>query len=267
MIYILLKYILRYRRNIIEKNLRLSFPEADKHQLNKIKDKYYRHLGNIIVESFLLTIIPRTMIKKYFVYENIELLEKITSSGQNISTISGHFANWEWLSSTPLWSDNANFASLYKPIENPLINKISLKVRSRFGLICIDKNNALRKIIDLGKKSKPYVIAFIADQCPSRQNIHYWLKFLNQTTPVFSGWATMSRKLNNAIVYINITQTGKHKYRVRFELLTATPQQYTDKELCSMYMNRLEKDIQQAPELWLWSHNRWKHEPPKNVSL
>ena len=267
MLYLLLKNVLRYRKSIIEKNIKLSFPDATKQELNQIKDNYYKHLSNILIESFWLTFIPKEMIKRRFVYENIELLENIVSQGQNISTVSGHFANWEWLSSTPLWSNKTQFASLFKRINNPILNKLSINIRSRFGLHCIDKNNALRKIIELSKKPEGYVVAFIADQCPSRKNIHYWIKFLNQATPIFSGWATISRKLNNAIVYIKVTQISNHRYKVRFDLLTTTPKKYTDKELCEMYMNRMEEDIKETPELWLWSHNRWKHEPPKDLSL
>ena len=148
MLYLLLKNVLRYRKSIIEKNIKLSFPDATKQELNQIKDNYYKHLSNILIESFWLTFIPKEMIKRRFVYENIELLENIVSQGQNISTVSGHFANWEWLSSTPLWSNKTQFASLFKRINNPILNKLSINIRSRFGLHCIDKNNALRKIIE-----------------------------------------------------------------------------------------------------------------------
>ena len=283
MLYLLLKNVLRYRKSIIEKNIKLSFPDATKQELNQIKDNYYKHLIQLVLalqkdgyfdkaitySRELIDVITEEGIMNSELSNTsyIELLENIVSQGQNISTVSGHFANWEWLSSTPLWSNKTQFASLFKRINNPILNKLSINIRSRFGLHCIDKNNALRKIIELSKKPEGYVVAFIADQCPSRKNIHYWIKFLNQATPIFSGWATISRKLNNAIVYIKVTQISNHRYKVRFDLLTTTPKKYTDKELCEMYMNRLEEDIKETPELWLWSHNRWKHEPPKDLSL
>lgn len=262
MIYIFLKYIIQYRKKIIEKNLRLSFPDANQAELSCIRDEYYKHLSNILIESIMLIFLSRKKIKEHYVFENVELLEEIISSGQNVSAITGHYANWEWLISVPLWSYKVKFATIFQRIKNQTINKICFKLRSKFGVICIEKNVALRKIIQLANNSPKCVTAFIADQCPSRQNIHYWIDFLHQPTPIFSGWATISRKLNSAVVYIKITEKSKHKYSVRFELITTTPQQYTEEELCKIYMKKLEDDIIQKPELWLWSHNRWKHEPP-----
>ena len=35
--------------------------------------------------------------------------------------------------------------------------------------------------------------------------------------------------------------------------------QHPDYEFTDLFMRRLEKEINEQPHLWLWSHRRWKH--------
>jgi KDO2-lipid IV(A) lauroyltransferase len=46
--------------------------------------------------------------------------------------------------------------------------------------------------------------------------------------------------------------------------LTKTPRETAKGEITQAYMKKLEQDIIDAPEFWLWSHRRWKRKPPKN---
>ena len=36
-------------------------------------------------------------------------------------------------------------------------------------------------------------------------------------------------------------------------------------EITERYKNRLEEMIKECPELWIWSHNRWRHTPEKQA--
>ena len=103
--------------------------------------------------------------------------------------------------------------------------------------------------------------AFIADQTPSPQGA-YWTTFLNQETPVFTGTAKISRKLDYPIVYISVKRPKRGYYNVEGELLIEHPGNYTEDEISEMHTRRLERDIVENPEIWLWTHRRWKHKKP-----
>jgi KDO2-lipid IV(A) lauroyltransferase len=106
--------------------------------------------------------------------------------------------------------------------------------------------------------------AFIADQTPSPERA-YWMTFLNQDTPVFQGTEGLARKLDKPVIYISITRPERGYYCMSMETLVADPTRTTDGEITEVHTRRLERDIRKYPELWLWTHRRWKHKRPSTV--
>ena len=259
MLYIILRYLVRYRLKVVRDNIARSFPEKSEKERALIVNNFYRHFIRQNLESLQFIFISKTNIKRKFVFENIELLEQIAARGQNISLVFGHYATWDWIASIPLWSDKLIFATLYKQIKNTVLDKLFLKIRSRFGAFCIERKQVLRRLIELAKADKPYLVAYIADQNTTIKNVHYWVDFLNQPTAMQSGWTTIARKFNTAVVYLKITPTKPGYYTARFEVITDNPQSMSELQLLEEYMLRLERDIREKPEYWLWSHKRWKH--------
>jgi KDO2-lipid IV(A) lauroyltransferase len=102
---------------------------------------------------------------------------------------------------------------------------------------------------------------FIADQTPQKNNA-YWTTFLNQETPIFWGTEIIAKKLNYPIIYFSIRQPKRGFYEITPELLCDNPSQTKTGEISVMHTNRLEQDIKEQPEIWLWSHRRWKHKKP-----
>ena len=51
-LYLVLYYFPSYRRKVVETNLKNSFPEKTEEELKSIEKKFYRHLADIMVETF-----------------------------------------------------------------------------------------------------------------------------------------------------------------------------------------------------------------------
>jgi len=49
-------------------------------------------------------------------------------------------------------------------------------------------------------------------------------------------------------------------YETEFQLITENPNEFENFELTEKYLTLTEKNIRQNPEVYLWSHNRFKHE-------
>ncbi len=259
MLYFILRYIVRYRLKVVTENIARSFPEKSEKERALVVDNFYRHFVRQNIESLQFMFISPERIKHKFVFDNIELLEYFAAQGRNMTAIIGHYGNWDWMASVPLWSDKFIVGTLYKRIKNKFFNNLFLKIRSRFGVHCIDMKQALRGLIDLNKKGKPNIIAYIADQNTTRRNVHYWIDFLNQETAVQSGWATIARKFDTTVLYLKITPISKGHYIAHFEVITESPKLMSEEELVKAYFIKLERDIRENPEYWLWSHKRWKH--------
>lgn len=259
MLYFILRYIVRYRLKVVSENIARSFPEKSEEERALIVNDFYRHFVRQNIESLQFMFISREAIKRKFVFDNIELVNEIAAKGQNITLVFGHYGTWDWIASIPLWSDKLIFGTLYKQIKNRVIDGLFLKIRGRFGALCIEKKQALRSLIALKNEGKPNLMAYIADQNTTIKNVHYWIDFLNQDTAVQSGWATIARKFDTAVLYLKVKPVGKGRYTAHFEVITDAPKHMSEEELVKAYFAKLERDIREKPEYWLWSHKRWKH--------
>ena len=103
--------------------------------------------------------------------------------------------------------------------------------------------------------------AFIADQTPPPDNA-YWTTFLNQDTPVFRGTEMIAKKMNYPVVYVSVKKIKRGYYEIFAETLFENPKETKDVDISEAHTRRLEKDIIAYPEVWLWSHRRWKHQRP-----
>ena len=244
---------------MVWKNLTTSFPEKDEEELRCIERQFYRFLCDYFVESFKLVSITREEMKRRVVFKGTEIVDDIVASGQSCAVYLGHYGNWEWISSLPLWvSPQAQCGQIYHPIENKEFDQFFLRLRQRMGAVCIPMNETLRKLAEYRSHNQPVVIGYISDQVPLWTNIHHWVDVLNHDTPVFTGTERIARKLNHAVFYLDVRRLRRGYYEATFKLITRDPQQYQEFELTDMYWRMLEETIREAPAYWLWSHNRWK---------
>lgn len=257
----ILFYVIRYRRKIVHKNLAESFPKLSKRKLWFIERRFYVHFCDILFESIkFFSISPKEM-RRRFVFTNPELLEESASNGKSCGIFLGHYANWEWVSSFPLWVDPnlIKVVQLYHPLENVVFDRLIGYTRERLGSTNIPVNESLRHIVKYRKNGKPLVIGFIADQVPLYQNIHYWTTFLNhKDTPVFTGPERLMRQLDMDVYYLDVRRVKRGRYKGTFHLITDKPKEASEFSITETYTRMMEKTIMYQPSYWLWTHNRWK---------
>ncbi|MBR6455929.1 MAG: lysophospholipid acyltransferase family protein [Prevotella sp.] len=250
--------IVGYRRKVVWKNLTASFPEKSEVELRKIERGFYHFFCDYLVESVKLMTIKEENLRKRMVFKGTELVDKTVESGQSCVVYLGHYCNWEWISSLPLWvTPKAQCGQIYHPIENVAFDQLFLRVRQRMGSLSIPMQDTLRKILEFRKTGQPVIIGYISDQKPHWVNIHHWVNFLHHDTPVLTGTERVARKMNHAVFYLDVRRVRRGYYEAEFKLITRNPQQMREYEITDIYYQMLEATIRRAPEFWLWSHKRW----------
>lgn len=250
---------MRYRLKVVRTNLSNAYPNKTQKERDRIANQFYLHLCTSTIEAYRTLFMSEKQMKKHFVVTNPEMLEYLAQAGRNNISLFGHYANWEWVASMPLWTENLNISTLYKPLKNKFFDGLYLKIRQRFGTVCIDKNKVIRGMVQMSKLGKPYTLAFIADQTPTPNNIHHWETFLNQESAMLTGWETIARKSNSIVVYLDIQRPKRGYYTCEIMLVEENPNDLQPFELTHKYVQLMEKTINRNPSLWLWSHKRWKH--------
>ncbi len=255
----LLYKLVGYRRDVVRKNLTESFPEKSEEELQRIERGFYHFFCDYLVETVKLMTISREEMKRRVVFKHAELVDEIMGSGQSIALYLGHYCNWEWVSSIPLWlNPNAWCGQVYHPLENKDFDKLFLKIRERMDAHSIAMQDTLREVVNHKRNNQPIIIGYISDQVPYWTNIHHWVNFLNHDTPVLTGTERIVHKMGHAVLYLDIHRVRRGYYEAELKLVTREPQKMKDFELTDIYFEMLEKSIRRSPEFWLWSHNRWK---------
>ena len=98
-LYLILYYVLGYRRKVVAVNLRNSFPEKSSEELKAIGKKFYHHLADLMVEILKLTHMSKAQSLKRMPITNVELLDRLYAEGRDVVAVIGHYNNWEWLKS------------------------------------------------------------------------------------------------------------------------------------------------------------------------
>lgn len=257
--YLLIYYVLKYRRGIVRQNLVSSFPEKTSSEIVNIEKQFYRWFADYFLESIKLLSISRKQLAKRLTIINADLIENDFKEGTHVAAILGHYCNWEWLSAVTIGLPNNRVVALvYKPIKNKMINHLFYCLRSSQGGVPVAKNDILRALVKYKKQQTMTLFGYIADQSPRWQNIHLWLPFLHHQTPVFTGSERIMRKMNNAVYYAEMSRPKRGYYTCTFRLITKEPNSLPENDITRRFFEMLEVSIKAQPHLYLWTHNRWK---------
>ncbi|MFT3827130.1 MAG: lysophospholipid acyltransferase family protein [Chitinophagaceae bacterium] len=256
--YVVIYYILGYRKKIVIANLRNSFPEKSDAELKKIRKEFYHYFCDLFLETFkTLTISKESMLKHCSLdSEALQLFEELAAKNASIIIVMGHKGNWEWAGNSFSICCKHQLYVIYHPLSNKYFNNFLYKMRSVFGTKLIAMKDTFRDMVK--NRNELNATAFIADQTPTPDKA-FWMDFLNQDTPVFTGTEKIALKMQYPVVYVSVKRIKRGYYTVGATLLKMPPFTNKEGEITAAHTTRLEQDIKEQPATWLWTHRRWKH--------
>lgn len=258
---LILYHIVRYRRDIVRRNITSAFPEKSLEECISIERGFYKWFCDYFVETVKLMSVSRQELLSRIEFRGIDKIEEYFDRGQTCAGILGHYGNWELLSATGLVikkHPEAVIGLIYHPLRSQLFDRLFINMRQSMGGVCVPKKDILRYLVSFRSQNLMNLFGYIADQAPRYRNIHLWLPFLNHDTPVFTGAERIMRKMNNAVFYIDVERPERGKYIYTFKLMTDKPGEMPEFEITKKFFVMLEQTIRREPRFYLWSHNRWK---------
>ncbi len=264
--YVLLFYVIRYRRKVVHENLVRSFPEKSPEEIHRITKKFYHHLSDIGLETIKYSRMTEKQIDERLIVHGLDIYEEYYQQGKSIIVLGMHHNNWEWSGSMQRFI-KAQFLVVYNPMrKNLAFEKFIVYTRERFGALTIPIQHSVRTAFAFNKAERPGGLMLAADQTPP-SNSQFWTTFLNQETAFFAGPMKIALKTNQPVIMHHTRKIGRGRYEVFHYKLVENPSEVEPNEILMRYVKKLEEIIQAEPEYWLWSHRRWKHKRPENVEL
>ena len=260
LIYPLIYHVAGYRKKVVRRNLTLAFPEKSLEDIIRIEKKFYHYFCDLMLETIRQIHATKAEMKKRMAFENMDLLTAHAKEGRSVMLMTAHYCNWEWTSVICLHlSSDFKAYPVYQRLQNKHFDKLMYQLRSRYGAVNVEKEDLVRTMLNMRKEGVQGVFGMISDQSPMARFIRYRMDFLHQDTPVFLGTEQLAKKYNYPVYYLDIQRVKRGYYRAVVRPITVSPTETAEYEITTNFMRQLEKDIQQKPEFWLWSHNRWKH--------
>ena len=256
-LYYLVYHVVRYRRRVVYANLRSSFPEKSEAEIERIAKDFYSFFCDYIVETLKLFSMGEKNMRKRMKFEGLNQVKEDFANGRSVTLYLGHYCNWEWISSLGLHLDE-QCGQIYHPLENATLDRLFLYMRGRFKAQSIKMDDTFLTILRWKKEGRKNIVGYIADQVPGYNNIHYWADFLHHDTPVFTGAERISKIMDTAVYYIDVERPRRGYYVARFIKIADSLNEHPVFFATEQYFRLLEKNIQRAPQYWLWSHKRWK---------
>ena len=253
--FFLIYYVSGYRKSVVLNNLHIAFPEKRDEELKGIIRKFYLNLTDTFIETIKLMSISKKSLDKRGIVD-FEVINKLLEKGLTLQIHSGHQMNWEYAHLVFAKKATVPWVGVYMQISNPLMNKLFLKIRSRFNAKMIAARDFTRSIRSF--YGTQHMLALIGDQNPGYPKNAQWLYFFTKPAPFLASPEKGAIRNKTAVVFVNFIKIKRGYYRFMPQLITENAANFKVGELTLMYRDFLETCIRAQPDNYLWSHRRWK---------
>ena len=261
LLYFLLCYVLRYRRKVVRRNLRNSFPEKSERELAEICRRFYRTLAELFVDTINMAHMSADKARTVLTVKGLEE-HRAAVKGRDWIALTAHYGCWEYCSYWGLYEPSQMLVAVYHPLRSVVMERFYQRLRNYENSTTVAMKECLRFYLrnrETGIDGKNLVMGLIADQNPPRRPDSHWFRFLNQDTIFFDGGEKLALRCHLPVYFVRMERLQRGRYQMSCELLYDGEEEVAPNEITERYVRWLEAVIVERPELWIWSHRRWKH--------
>ncbi len=253
-------------------NLAIAFPEKSENERSDLLKGTFNNLGRVLGELSQFHKFTRSDLENLIDFElddeSKSLYERNKSEGRGVLITTGHMGNWEMLV--------LGFAALYEPIsylarplDNPKIDEMLNRLRTRFGNRPINKTNSAMLAIKILREGG--ILGMLSDvNAHPKEGV--FVPFFGIPACTLSGAAMLAIR-SNALIFPTFCVWNKDTKRYRFihgPLLEPSNTGDRKEDIIATtgaYTLEIEKIIRAYPDQWMWIHRRWKTRPPGDPDI
>lgn len=258
-VFVLVYYVIGYRKKTVRNNLAIALPHLSAGERLIIEKKSYHHLCDMFLEMIKTMTISEKEMDKRFAFTNLETLTNMEREGKSIAVMMAHYASYEWAISLNKFSSLTSYA-IYKKINNKHFDKLVKDIRLKFKAVLITTRETIPTIEDNHREKRLGLYGFASDQSPQLSKTHHWSNFMGIQTPVHTGAEMLAKRFDMNVIFLKVKKVKRGYYEATFETMFDEPSTVPNYQISDEFLSRVEKQILEAPEYYLWTHKRWKHQ-------
>jgi KDO2-lipid IV(A) lauroyltransferase len=252
----LAEHLVRYRRKIIDAQLKRCFPGLDDAAIGRIRRDFYRSFADVLVESIKSTRITPDEMRARVDLRGLEVARRHLAEGRSVLLATGHHCNWDWSLLATSLELGFPLDAAYKPLHDAWADRLFLAIRSRFGARMVPAKQLLLHV--MRRRGQPRAIAMVADQDPVTAATRHFVSFFGQETAFYTGPESLARALKIPVIFVAMRRTGRGRYVIELEPLVGHDEELPEGGMTERYARRVEALVRERPAEWLWSYRRWK---------
>jgi KDO2-lipid IV(A) lauroyltransferase len=253
--YVIIFYIAGYRKKVVMGNLEIAFPDKSQEERHRIAKKFYHNLTDSFIEMIKLVSAGKKFANRHF-KADYSVFETLYAQGKKCQVHLGHNFNWEIGNLAIATQIPQKYLVVYMPFGNKAIEKIFYKMRTKTGAILLPATEMRTAILPW--RGENYALILVADQSPPFPKNGIWTNFFGRPTPFVRGPENGARIADIPVVFCHFTKKKRGYYEGHFTLACEHPGQLEKGALTKIYARFLEEKMAEQPDIWLWSHKRWK---------
>jgi KDO2-lipid IV(A) lauroyltransferase len=255
--FLLVYHAVGYRKKIVRANLALAFPEKSATERLAIEKKFYRHMCDMFLEMIKTMTISEKEIRKRFVFTNLDAYLDLERKGKSIAMMCAHYASYEWVISMNYHITFKGYA-IYKRVANRYFDKLVRDIRSRFRAYLITTKETVPTIEKNQAEGVLAVYGFASDQSPKVSKIYHWGSFMGVESPIITGAEMLSKRFDMNVIFLEVRKVKRGYYSATFSHALENVNAIPNYGVSDLFIKGVENQIREAPELYLWTHKRWK---------
>ena len=258
-LYLVVYYVVGYRRRVVRENLKACFPDKSEQERRRIERRYYRYLCDLLMEGvYNVFFVTPPYLKRHYRMVNRQLVDRYYEQGRTVVLMSAHYGNWEYMVSSLNMQLLHHGIGVGKPLDDKSVAEFITRRRTRYGTQVVDQTDVREHVAFFDEHRVPCALMMLSDQSPSNPHRSYWTTFLGRDTAFLYGAEHFARKYDYPVLYYSVKRVRRGYYEVTFSQLCEHPLEVPQYTIVESYVRRLERQITEQPEYWLWSHRRWK---------
>ncbi len=245
------------RRHVALTNLKLCFPELSEQQRRQLARRVLISTGEAVLEMAGSFHNRRIDLGKRLTVTGMEHIEQARAAGQGVLLLGMHFNSIDV--GSRLLGKILDFSVIYRPNDNPLIDRLITEGRGAWVKHSVDRND-LRQTVRLLRAGE--IVWYAPDQDYGTDHAVF-VPFFGVPAATITATSRIAKMGRCRVIPCAHYRLPGGRYEIEFGAPLSNFPSGDDEADTARVNQVIEHYVRKHPEQYLWVHKRFKHQPVK----
>ncbi|MCK4264159.1 MAG: hypothetical protein KAX27_04370, partial [Candidatus Aminicenantes bacterium] len=228
--------------------------ELSTSELKEIAKNSFKYFGEVFLDLLKLSDSSQRKLEQLITVEGEENLQNALQEGKGALLFSAHYGNWEIASF--FVSKKGKLSVIARPLDNKILEKKLIQIRTNFGARVIYKHQATKQILRTLQAKE--MVAILIDQNVLRSEAVF-VDFFGKQAATTPSLATFFLRTKAPLLPVFCYPSSSHTYNIKIlkplEIVLKGDYNQDVLKITQLCTKIIECQIRKNPIYWFWFHN------------